>query len=288
MKTLTALLLCSAGALANTAQQEQQINMMLAVMARSGALEQLAQCVEISPAELESAMRQTLSRCGIGDINADEPDAAHRTCMQQHLPAFSGVPSQRWQACDSDDATEEDPLLAELDALTARIGERDPTAAEQQQMDDIIARMQQRGVAEMQQMVDGMIDGSQGTASSITLPIFPQSQLLINLPARGTIDIAEQTYATLPGASFITTASPQQVLEYYRQQLPGYQMHRPALLAATDVALMQHVPAGFDYSRDTGKAFSIPHIYIQPAQKAEQQRLAGAQTLFFVYYPPAD
>lgn len=178
-----------------------------------------------------------------------------------------------------------DPLLAELEALTERIGEREPTAAEQRQMDDIIERMQQRGVAEMQQLVDGMIDASQGTGGSISLPVYPQAQLLIHIPASGSMTLGDEQYATLPGASFVTADTPQQVLAFYRQQLPGYKLHRPSLLADTDVALMQQLPAGFDYARHTGSAMSIPHVYIQPASDNERRKLAGAKTLFFVYYP---
>lgn len=178
-----------------------------------------------------------------------------------------------------------DPLLEELEALTERIGEREPTAAEQRQIDDIIERMQQRGVAEMQQLVDGMVDASQGTAGSISLPVYPDAQLLIHIPASGSMTLGDEQYATLPGASFVTDATPEQVLAFYRQQLPSYQLHRPSLLSATDTALMQHLPAGFDYVRDTGIAMGIPHIYIQPASDNERRNLASARTLFFVYYP---
>jgi hypothetical protein len=288
MKVLTVLLLLSGSVLANPAQLEQQANMMLAMMERMGGLARLAQCIDLPQQQVKTLLKQSILRCGLGDLESEEPDAVHTACMQQSLTDNSGVAADRWQACDNDDAPQADPLLAELEALSARIGERNPTAAEQQQMEQLISQMQSRGMAQMQQLVDGMIDGSQGSEASITLPIFPQAQLLINLPATGQIEIAEQPYATLPGASFATTASPQQVLDYYRQQLPAYVMHRPALMAATDVALMQRVPAGFDYSRDIGRAFSIPHIYIQPAGEGEQQRVAGAKTLFFIYYQPAE
>jgi hypothetical protein len=289
VKKLTAILLFSGCVLANPAQQEQQINMMLAMMEKMGELERVSQCVALPPNRVKAIFRQTFADCGLGDMMSDEPDPAHEACMQQSMVMHSGIAAEQWQACgnDGDDGRADDPLLAELEALSARIGEREPTAAEQRQMEQIIERMQQRGVAQMQQMVDGMIAGSQGSEASITLPLFPQAQLLINLPAQAAIEIAEQSYPTLPGASFVTTATPAQVLHYYRQQLPAFQLHRPSLKAKTDVALMQSVPAGFDYSRDIGRAFSIPHIYIQPASESDQQRLAGAKTLFFIYYQPA-
>lgn len=293
MNTLSAFVLCTAsiligGRAAADAVQQQQVNMMLAMMEQMGELQRLAQCVDLPQTKLKTILAQSLSQCGFGDPEADEPDAAHVACMQQSLTRLSGVSPARWQACDHDEPQQgTDPLLAELEALSDHIGEREPTAAEQQQMENIIARMQQHGVAQLQQMVDGMIAGSQGSEASITLPIFPQASLLINLPAGTEVDIAEQSYASLPGASFLTTASPEQVLTYYRQQLPDYVLHRPSLMAATDVALMQSVPAGFDYSRDIGQAFSIAHIYIQPASETEKRKLAEAKTLFFIYYKPA-
>tara|TARA_R110002126_G_scaffold54341_2_gene147137 strand:+ start:1767 stop:2591 length:825 start_codon:yes stop_codon:yes gene_type:complete len=274
--------------MANTAQQEQQANMVLTMMEQMGELQRLAECVDLPPARLKKAFRQTFAECGMGDMTADEPDPQHTACMKDNLANFSGVAADRWQACDNSDEEAEDPLMAELDALYDRIGERDPTAAEQRQMDQIIERMQQRGVAEMQQMVDGMIAGSQGSETLITLPLFPDAQLLINIPAQGEVEIAEQSYTTLPGASFITTATPEQVLDYYREQLPDFRVHSPSMTATGDVALMQHIPAGFDYSRDFGQAFAIPHIYIQPAGDSGKRKLPGANSLFYIYYQPAD
>lgn len=288
MKKIFLSLLFSGSVLANSAQQEQQLNMMLAMMEQMGELTRLAECVDLPPARLKSAFRQTFAECGMGDMSSEESDPEHKACILDSLASHSGVAAERWQACDNSEEEPADPLMAELDALTERIGEREPTAAEQQQMDQIIERMQQRGVAEMQQVVDGMIAGSQGTEALVTLPVFPQAKLLINMPAQGEMEIAEQRYVTLPGASFVTTASPAEVLDFYRQQLPSYREHRPALMAATDVAYMQNVPAGFDYVKDVGRALSIPHIFIQPAKAGSQKQLPGAQTLFFVYYPPAE
>lgn len=288
MKKIIVSLLFSGSVLANSAQQEKQINMMLTMMESMGEMTRLAECVDLPQPRLQSVLRQTLAECGIGDMTAEEPDQQHTACLHASLERRSGVPADRWLACENSDEEHEDPLMAELDALSERIGEREPTAAEQRQMDQIIERMQQRGVADMQQMVDAMIAGSQGSEASVTLPVYPEAKLLINIPSQGDIEIAEQRYITLPGASFVTTASPAQVLEFYRQQLPGYRIHRSALSAATDVAYMQNIPVDFDYSRDFGRAFSIPHIYIQPAKAGSQQQLPGAQTLFFVYYQPAE
>ncbi|WP_027670020.1 hypothetical protein [Rheinheimera baltica] len=287
MKILTVLLVLTGSALANPAQQEQQINMMLTMMERMGELERISQCVGVSQDRLKRVYRQTFAECGMGDMMSDEPSPAHQACLESSIVEHSGVAQERWEACDRDGDTEQqdDPLMAELDALSDRIGDRDPTAAEQQQMDQLIERMQQHGVAEMQQMVDAMIAGSQGSESLITLPLYPEAELLINIPAQSEMEIAEQRYETLPGASFITKASPAQVLAYYRQQLPTFQMHRSG---SDTVALMQNIPPGFDYNRNMGQAFSIPHIYIQPASDKDRLRLAGAQTLFFVYYQPAD
>jgi hypothetical protein len=274
--------------MANSAQQIQQINMMLTMMESMGELENISQCITLPPDRLKAVFRQTYTECGFGDMMSDEPNAAYDACVMQSLVTHSGIPATRWQACEDNDQPADDPLMAELEALSDSIGEREPTAAEQRQMDQIIERMQQRGVAELEQMVSGIIAGSQGSEALITLPLFPQAQLLINIPAQGEIIIADQRYSTLPGASFLTTASPQQVLDYYRLQLPTYQLHRPALVAATDMALMQTVPVDFDYGRDTGQAFSIPHIYIQPATDANRLRLAGANSLFFIYYQPTE
>ncbi|WP_372626310.1 hypothetical protein [Arsukibacterium sp.] len=288
MKKIIVSLFFSGSVLANSAQQEQQINMMLTMMESMGEMTRLAECINIPKPRLQTLLRQTLSECGIGDITVEASEQQHTACLHASLERRSGVSADRWLACDNSDEEQEDPLLAELDALNERIGEREPTVAEQRQLEQIIERMQQRGVADMQQMVDGMIAGSQGSEALITLPLFPDAQLLINIPAQGEIEIAEQRYTTLPGASFLTTATPQQVLNYYREQLPAYHVHTPSMTATGDVALMQHMPPGFDYSRDFGQAFAIPHIYIQPAGDSGKRKLPGANSMFYIYYQPAD
>lgn len=286
MKKLAALLLCSGSVLANPTQQ-QQIDMMLTMMESSGTLTRLAQCLDLSKAKLTEALRNTYTACGLADMYSESANAVFEACLEGKIPSFSGVPAARWQECGEQEDEQQDPVLAQLDALYERIGEREPTAAEQQQIEQLLEQMQQRGMAEMEMMVDGIIAGSQGSEHLITLPLYPQAKILVNIPAQAEIELGEQAYAMLPGASFVTTDSPQQVLQYYRQQLPDYKVHRSSLAQADKVALMQHLPAGFDYVQDMGRAFSIPHIYIQPASAAGQKRLPGAKTLFFIYYPPA-
>lgn len=287
MKKLAALLLCSSSVLANPTQQ-QQIDMMLSMMENSGSLTRLAQCLELSKAKVTEALRNSYAACGVADMYSENANAALEACLESKIPSFSGLPAARWQECGEQEDEQPDPMLAELDALYERIGEREPTAAEQQQIEQLLQQMQQSGIAKMEMMVDGMIAGSQGSEHLITLPLYPQAQLLINIPAQAGVEIGGQAFDTLPGASFVTTDSPQQVLQYYRQQLNDYTVHRSSLSTAGEVALMQHLPAGFDYVKDMGRAFSIPHVYIQPASAAEQKRLPGAKTLFFLYYPAAN
>ena len=287
MKKLAALLLCSSSVLANPTQQ-QQIDMAISMMESSGTLTRLAQCLDLSKAKVTDALRKTYAACGLAEMHDESSNTVFEACMVSKIPSLSGVPAARWQECGEQEDDQQDPILAELDALYERIGEREPTAAEQQQIEQLLEQMQQAGAAEMEMAVNSMIAGSQGSEHLITLPLYPQAQLLINIPAQAGVQIGDQVVATLPGASFITTDSPQQVLQYYRQQLNDYKMHRSSLATAGEVALMQHLPAGFDYVKDMARAFSIPHVYIQPASAAEQKRLPGAKTLFFLYYPAAD
>ena len=291
MKKLAAILLCSGSVFANPTQQ-QQIDMAIAMMESTGTLTQLAQCLDLPKAKVSQALRNTYAACGLAEMDSDAPDAVFEACLVSKIPAYSGVPASRWQECGEQDDQQhddeqQDSILAQIDALYERIGDREPTAAEQQQIEQLLEQMQQRGNAELEMMVNGMVAGSQGSEHLITLPLYPRAQILINIPAQAEIEIGEQAYATLPGASFVTTDSPEQVLQYYRQQLPDYKVHRSSLAEKGEVALMQHLPAGFDYVKDMGRAFSIAHIYIQVASGAEQKRLPGAKTLFFIYYPPA-
>jgi len=129
MKKLMWLFLCSGTVLANPAQHEQQVNMMLAMMESVGELDRLSQCTDVTPQRLKTLFRTSFNECGFGDMDAEETDPAHQACIIQSLVSHSGVPESHWQACKQDDESQDDPLMAQLDALTERIGEREPTAA---------------------------------------------------------------------------------------------------------------------------------------------------------------
>ncbi|KKO45913.1 hypothetical protein WG68_07835 [Arsukibacterium ikkense] len=259
--------------------QDIQIDIMLNFMAQSGQLQQQAECTGLPEQRLRELYRSTLRHCGL-----DHEDPEHETCVKQRL-LTTGVPQERWEQCDQDD-NPQDAILAQLDAIYERIGERAPTAAEQAHIDQLLTQMQQQGMQELQQMMNHLSAASAGTEDVITLPIMPDSKMLMHIPGGIGIEIGDNMVHSLPGASFASTKTPAQVLAYYQQQLPAFRLHNFSLGDSTEHALMQHLPAGFHYPEAILSGISIPHIHIQQANSIAEQLLPGARTLFFIYYQP--
>ncbi len=262
--------------------QETQIDIMINFLAQSGQLQQQAECTGLSEQRLRQLYRSTMQQCGFDDENP-----AHEACVMQQLAA-TGVPQSRFEQCEQDEETSpQDAMMAQLDALYDRIGERAPTAAEQAQIEQLLAQMQQQGMQDMQQMMTHLAEASVGTEAAITLPIMPDSKILMHIPGGIAIEMGDNMAQSLPGASFASTKTPAQVLAYYQQQLPAFRLHNFSLGEGTEHALMQQLPAGFHYPDAILSGISIPHIHIQQANSMAEQLLPGARSLFFIYYQPA-
>ncbi|WP_333609321.1 hypothetical protein [Arsukibacterium sp.] len=281
MKTVLLLIAGLSGS-AIASSQQTQIDLILNLLTQTGQLQQQAECTGLSQQRLRELYRSTMQHCGLDDENP-----AHENCVKQRLVA-SGVPAERWQQCEQVDEDPQAAILAQLDAMYERIGERAPTAAEQAQIDQLLAQMQQQGMQEMQQMMTNIAAASAGTEAAITLPILPGSKILMHIPGNIDVEIGDKMISSLPGASFASTKTPEQVLAYYQQQLPSFKLHSFSLGEGIEHALMQQLPAGFYYPREILNGIDIPHIHIQPANGMAEQLQPGAKTLFFIYYQPAD
>lgn len=262
--------------------QDTQIDIMLNFLAQSGQLQQQAECTGLTDQQLRQLYHSTMQQCGLDD---EQPE--HEVCVQQHLIS-SGVPQEVWEQCEfEEDTSQQDAMMAQLDALYDSIGEREPTAAEQAQIEQLLTQMQQQQTQEMEQLMGHLAAASAGSETVITLPVMPDSKILMHIPGGMMIETDDSTINSLPGASFASTKTPAQVLAYYQQQLPAFTLHNFSLGDSTEHALMQRLPANFYYPDAILNGISIPHIHIQQANSMAEQLLPGARTLFFIYYQPA-
>ena len=280
MKTSLLLSAAVSGSLL-ASPQDTQIDIMINFLEQTGQLQQQAECTGLSKPTLSQLYRNTMQQCGL-----DDEDPTHQACVRQQLVA-SGIPQSRWEQCEQEQETEpQDVIMAQLDALYDRIGDRSPTAAEQAQIEELLERIQQQGMRDMQQMMANLAAASAGTETAITLPVMPDSKILMHIPGGIAIETDDTVIHSLPGASFASTKTPAQVLAYYQQQLPRFSLHNFKLGEETEHALMQQLPAGFHYPEAILNGISIPHIHIQSANSMAEQLLPGARTLFFIYYQP--
>lgn len=267
-------------------QQQQQITMLLSMMENMGQLDSMSACVGLPKPRIKELFSQSITACGMGDILGGEGgNLEHETCMKEFMLKSSGVSAARLEACSDGGGEDNDPMGSELDAIYDRIGDREPTAAEKKEIQSLIQGMTQRSTENIDKVVGSLIEASQGAEDSVTLPIYPQAKMLINLPSPGAMFITEEAMV-LPGASFYSTDSPEKVRAFYQKKLPTFKVVESTSLSVTGVALMKSIPPNFEYGRDFEKAFSIEHVLIQEAPKTNQNHLVGAKTLFFIYYQP--
>ncbi|MDF2179001.1 hypothetical protein P2G88_12140 [Aliiglaciecola sp. CAU 1673] len=133
---------------------------------------------------------------------------------------------------------------------------------EQQKKLDMLA---EKAKSEMRQQMQGNLNllsqSAQGTEDQITLPVYPNSKIMVHLTQGGTFDYEGDgvTVNTLPSATFATADSPEEVLAFYQRKLSNYQFKQ-----STDdtVLLMESMSPGFDLLKDMEQYVSTQHIAI--------------------------
>ena len=281
--TLMALFATNAAAQQIPAAQQQ---MLLQMAEQSGLLQQASACSGVSSGKLKQHLANALQQCPLSSNGMPDEQCVKRQVIQQ-----SGVSAATVQKCEqlakqAQQQHQQSSTEDQLNKLFASIGDREPTTAEQMQIEQLTNNLQQEGIAQMRSAVDSLVNASQGTTANIPAPMYPGSKVLVHLPAQGMVKFGNSQVVSLPGVSFASTATTAEVLRWYQQKYPAYQYRKIDLGGEPDHLLLKNAPEPFDYMKMLPQLPGIPHVFITVATDETKRHLPGAKTLFTVTYQP--
>ncbi|MFC4259979.1 hypothetical protein ACFOZ5_13140 [Marinobacter lacisalsi] len=117
----------------------------------------------------------------------------------------------------------------------------------------------------------------------VTLPVVPESKLIIHATRGIDKSTDEGTVQSLPLAVFLTLMTPEEVVEWYQAQLPDYTVIQSD--SGEHVQILER--AGDDTRIDGPDTYRIPNVRIQPTDARTATHMKGAKTMLQVYYQPA-
>lgn len=126
-------------------------------------------------------------------------------------------------------------------------------------------------------------DVTQDGEEKVTLPVVPESKLIIHATRGIDKSTDEGTVQSLPLAVFLTLMTPEEVVEWYQAQLPNY-----AVLQSDSGEHVQILESASDDTRIDGPdTYRVPNIRIQPTDARTATHMKGAKTMLQVYYQPS-
>ncbi len=126
-------------------------------------------------------------------------------------------------------------------------------------------------------------DITEGDEEKVTLPVIPESKLLIHATEGIDVSSTSGPVQSLPLAIFLTRKSPEEVTAWYQQALPDYTTITDT--TGEQIQILQTV--GPDTSVDDPDTYQTPNIRIRPADTRMATHLKGAETVVQIFYPPA-
>lgn len=269
------------------ADEEQMILNMMDAQLESGAYKSGAACLGVSEQKLADAAKKAMSACF--KTNKDSEELLDK-CVQGHAIKSLGVTAKKFEACrdaeeesDQGDFSEMTRLNAKLDKLWEKIGDREPTKAEEAEIAALSAQIDkamQEGLkgarANMEKSLGMVEQASQGTEKDITLPIYKNSKIKIHSMS-GTSLGGEKG---LPAATFSSPDSPDKIIAFYKKALPKYAFKD---LGEIGVIFMETMPANFDILKHNKEYMSVPHVYIRSLTD-ESSKKQGIKSLIEIAY----
>lgn len=126
-------------------------------------------------------------------------------------------------------------------------------------------------------------DISQEGEEKVTLPVVPESKLIIHATQGIDKSTSEGTVQSLPLAVFLTLMTPDEVVAWYREKLPDYTVLRSE--KSGDAQILEHT--GDNTRIDDPDTYRTPNIRIRPTDARMSTHMEGSKTMLQVYYQPA-
>lgn len=116
----------------------------------------------------------------------------------------------------------------------------------------------------------------------VTLPVVPDSKLIIHATRGIDKSTSEGTVQSLPLAVFLTLMAPEEVVDWYRTELPDFTVLQND--SGEHVQILE--TTGTDTRIDGPDTYRIPNIRIQPTDARTATHMKGSKTMLQVYYQP--
>ncbi len=197
---------------------------MVELMKSNGTLVDSASCLGISADKFETAIRIVMPEC-LKKHGFDNEETME-FCMMEGLSQKTGVNKRKLNHCA--DESDRQGELANQD--------------------------------EMQAAMDPMSRSSEGTLDLITLPIYPQSKVMMHMTTGIVMPTLEGKVQALPAATFESEDDPDKVLAFYQTTLPDYEVKK---LIQGEILLMPTFPENFNLLEDYHFYMTNEHVMIR-------------------------
>lgn len=223
MNLKTTLLLGALSA-APVLAQESEVDFMVELMKSNGTLVDSAICLGISADKFETAIRIVMPEC-LKKHGFDNEETME-FCMMEGLSQRTGVNKRKLDHCA--DESDRQVEMASQD--------------------------------EMETAMDAMRRSSESTLDLITLPIYPQSKVMMHMTTGIVMPTLEGKVQALPAATFESDDEPDKVLAFYQTKLPDYKVKK---LVQGEILLMPTFPESFNLMEDYHFYMTTEHVMIR-------------------------
>ena len=287
LTTVVAAFAMLAAAGANASANSAMVDMWVENMKNEGAFKHLSSCSGKPVGQLEKAFRKDASHC-VDKFGVGNPQAMSE-CIQQQSMKSTGLTQAEMQTCEeshqayqeSDDALS--PIEQEMDALHDQIGDREPTSAELAKLKALQAKMMSNSRANIDQYLEAGKQQSKQTAHLISLPRYPDSQVMMHMHRPSEMSVEDETFHTLPAATLASAASFAKVVAFYQKKLPNFEMKK---ISDDNVVFMEKMPKNFDVLTHMKEFATTPHVAISSYRGASAAVPNGTQTSIEIAYRP--
>ena len=197
---------------------------MVELMKSNGTLVDSSNCLGISADKFETAIRTVMPKCL--KQNGFDSEEAMEFCMVDGLSQKTGVNKRKLASC-ADEADKQAELASQ---------------------------------DEMENAMDAMRRSSEKTLNLITLPIYPQSKVVMHMTTGIVMPTLEGKVQALPAATFESEEVPEKILAFYRNKLPDYEVKK---LVQGEILLMPSFPENFNLIEDYHAYMTTEHVMIR-------------------------
>jgi len=276
---------------ASQAQAENpMVDMMMTMAKKTGSLRPGAECLGINEQKFEDLVRASMEVC-FEDVASMSDETKSQECMARQMTKRSGKSREQFEACHDESERQGsgddfDAALSQeaqaLEDLYDALGDEEPSKEQYAQiraLEKTVAANRAREVKEMLDVQMEMLQQlSKGTEDKITLPVYPQSRIVVHMTEQ--MQIAGN--ASLPAATFASDDSIERVVSYYKKALPGFSVQK---LVGGEYIFMQDIPEGFDILNNIDLYTSKPHVMLIPVADRLRDAMKASTTIEIAYQP---